>query len=132
MNAYSTELNAFNVESNARDSFGRPSASSCRKKADPPLKPTETPPDNTAGATRPTIIYQPKPSYSSVGPEGVVIVEAVIDQDGCTRQVKIKRGVNREADAAALEAVRQWVFRPATFGGKPVSVHYVLTVNFSH
>ncbi len=104
----------------------------CKKKGDPPLEPAEIPPATAEGATRPVIIHHHGPSYLSSGEGGVVIVEAVIDQDGCTRQVKILRGVGKEADAAALEAVRQWVFRPATLEGKPVSVHYVLTVNFSH
>lgn len=105
----------------------------CRKKTDQPLEPAETPPATVEGnATRPVIIYHRGPSYSSSGAEGVVIVQAVINQDGCTRQVKILRGVGKKVDAAALEAVRQWVFRPATLGGKPISVHYVLTVNFSH
>jgi TonB family protein len=103
----------------------------CRAKGDPPLEPAETPPERT-GATRPEIIHHPKPSFSSSDVEGTVIVEAVIDQDGCTRQVKILRGVSKEADAAALEAVRQWVFRPATLDGKPISVFYVMTVNSIH
>ncbi len=102
----------------------------CREKGDPPLEPAETP-TRRNGATRPEIIHQRRP-YSWSGREGTVIVEAVIDQDGCTRQVKIQRGVSKEADAAALEAVRHWVFRPATLDGKPISVYYVMTVNFTH
>jgi periplasmic protein TonB len=33
-------------------------------------------------------------------------------------------------DQAALDAVRQWKFEPATRAGEPVDVYYNLTVNF--
>ena len=31
---------------------------------------------------------------------------------------------------AAVSAVQQWKFKPATLNGKPVAVYYNLTVNF--
>ncbi|HEX8411559.1 MAG TPA: energy transducer TonB [Thermoanaerobaculia bacterium] len=33
-------------------------------------------------------------------------------------------------DQAALNAVRQWKFKPGTLNGQPVPVYYNLTVNF--
>jgi TonB family protein len=33
-------------------------------------------------------------------------------------------------DRAALEAVQNWRFKPATLQGRPVKVYYTLTVNF--
>ena len=32
--------------------------------------------------------------------------------------------------ASATEAVKRWKFRPATQGGRPVNVYFILTVNF--
>jgi len=29
-----------------------------------------------------------------------------------------------------MQAIRQWVFSPATLAGKPVKVYYVLNINF--
>jgi TonB family protein len=60
---------------------------------------------------------------------GTVILQVVVDEDGCVRDPKILRGVKKYQDSAALNAVRQWVFLPATLEGKPVSVNYVLTIN---
>ena len=34
-------------------------------------------------------------------------------------------------DAAALDAVRQWVFTPTTLNGQPVPVIMTVTVNFT-
>jgi TonB family protein len=31
---------------------------------------------------------------------------------------------------SAMDAVRQWRFRPATLDGRPVSVYFTLTVKF--
>jgi hypothetical protein len=53
------------------------------------------------------------------------------DEDGCVRDPRVLRGVNRYHDSVALEAVRQWVFLPATLEGKPVGVNYVLTIETS-
>jgi outer membrane biosynthesis protein TonB len=33
-------------------------------------------------------------------------------------------------DVAALDAIRQWKFKPGTLNGNPVPVYYNLTVNF--
>jgi hypothetical protein len=51
-----------------------------------------------------------------------VILQVIVDEDGCVRDPSILRGINKYRDAADLKAVRQWVFLPATLGGKPVSV----------
>jgi outer membrane biosynthesis protein TonB len=59
-----------------------------------------------------------------------VILETIIDRQGCVRSPKILRGTRSEASAAALEALRHYVFHPATLDGKPISVHFVLTFNF--
>ena len=63
------------------------------------------------------------------GDEGDVIVQAVIDQDGCLTEIKLLRGLNGYADTDVLGAVRQWIFRPALLNGKPVDVYYTLVVN---
>jgi hypothetical protein len=59
---------------------------------------------------------------------GQVIVTAVIDVDGCVQDPTIVRGLNPDADQDILKAVRDWVFRPALFEGKPIKVPYQLAV----
>jgi TonB family protein len=62
--------------------------------------------------------------------QGTVMVEAVIDEEGCIQRPRICKSVHPSLDLATLDAVRRWVFRPAELDGKPVKVYYTLTVNF--
>ncbi len=52
---------------------------------------------------------------------GVVILEALIGEDGSVRDAKVLRSVPL-LDASALEAVRQWRFTPTLLNGVPVQV----------
>ena len=87
------------------------------------------------GMTRPEVIHQVPPRYSEqarrAGVQGMVIVEAVIDEQGQVASVRLVRGLPMALDQAALEAVQQWRFKPALLNGHPVKVFYTLTVNFS-
>jgi len=102
----------------------------CKKKQNAPLAPSEPQPLKVEGkVTRPTILRNVFPRYAVPPVAGTVILQVVIDEDGCVRDPRILRGVKRYEDSVALKAVRQWVFLPATLEGKPVSVNYILTVN---
>jgi TonB family protein len=59
--------------------------------------------------------------------QGVPVVEAVISATGEVTAARMLKPISPEFDAAVLDAVRQWRFKPATQHGKPVSVYYVLT-----
>jgi protein TonB len=61
--------------------------------------------------------------------EGIVILEAVIAEDGSVRDVKVLRSVTL-LDQAAIDAVRQWRFTPTLLSGQPVPVVMTVTVNF--
>jgi protein TonB len=61
--------------------------------------------------------------------EGVVRVECMIAPDGHVREVRAVEG-NMMFAPAALEAVRQWVFTPPKYNGKPVSVVMTVTIRF--
>lgn len=60
---------------------------------------------------------------------GEMIITAVIDEDGCLQDLKVERGLNPQADEDALEAFRDWVFRPGTLYGIPVRVPTEWEVN---
>ncbi|HEY3567451.1 MAG TPA: energy transducer TonB [Thermoanaerobaculia bacterium] len=103
----------------------------CKKKMGVPLDLAESPPlriDGTDGkVTRPTIVYQVPPRYA--GSRGKVVVEAVIDEDGCVRQARVLQSAGRNLDTEAMQSIEQWVFLPAMRDGRPVRAYYVLTVN---
>ena len=61
---------------------------------------------------------------------GIVIVEAIINKDGSVEQVKVIKGLPMGMSESAVEAVKQWKFKPGTLNGEPVDVIFNLTVNF--
>jgi protein TonB len=72
-------------------------------------------------------VYPPDALAARVA--GVVIIEAVIGEDGKVRAVRILRSIPM-LDPAALEAVRQWEFIPTLLNGAAVPVVMTVTVNF--
>ena len=72
----------------------------------------------------PQIIRQTKPAYPQEAfvkkIEGVVEVEFLIDAQGDVVSARVIRSVPL-LDAAAIATVKQWKFRPAVKGGRPVA-----------
>jgi TonB family protein len=63
--------------------------------------------------------------------QGVVIVQTVIDRTGAVSDARVLKGLPKGLSEAAVDAIRQWRFEPATNAdGEPVEVYYNLTVNF--
>jgi TonB family protein len=91
-------------------------------------------PVKAEGSLRPVRIAGQAPQYTQEArlakTEGVVIVEAVIDREGCFRQGKVLQGQPNGLSEATLDATRLWVFSPATLDGKPVAVTYTLSTTF--
>ncbi len=61
--------------------------------------------------------------------QGIVILECTISPQGKVTDVKILRGIPL-LDAAAVDAVKQWVYSPTLLNGVPVPVIMTVTVNF--
>lgn len=103
----------------------------CKKKRNVPLEPSAIPPlhveDSEGKVTRPTMLQSVKPRFT--GSAGTVVVEAVIDEDGCVRQTRVVQSASKSLDEAAVRSIEQWVFLPATMDGHPVRVFYNLTIN---
>jgi protein TonB len=81
----------------------------------------------------PRLIRKTKPEYPREAfakkVEGVVVVEILIDASGRVARVHVTQSVPL-LDAAALDAVRQWVFEPAIRQGRPVATLAVAPVSF--
>ena len=60
----------------------------------------------------------------------MVILDALIAEDGSVRDVKVLRSVPL-LETAAVEAVRQWRFTPTLLNGLPVQVIMTVTVTFN-
>lgn len=86
------------------------------------------------GVQRPELIGKVLPKYTETARRakimGVVIIETLIDQEGCSRHPRVLKGLPMGLDSAAVAAVRNWTFEPAVYQERPVAVYYTLTVDF--
>ena len=62
--------------------------------------------------------------------EGTVVLMAVIDKDGSVKDVRVESGLPILAQAA-IDAVRQWRYKPYMIDGEPVEVDSRITINFT-
>jgi protein TonB len=63
--------------------------------------------------------------------EGVVLLRALIDEQGAAREIKLQATSGYPLlDRAALEAVETWQFMPETVNGRPVAVWVEVPVRF--
>lgn len=81
---------------------------------------------------RPRKIFGQAPWFPK-GPDsyGKLVLEAVIDEEGCVRNIRVCRSLGPSMDRATQETLSKWVFQPASLDGKPVAVYYTLTVTFT-
>ena len=94
----------------------------------------ERAPVRIGGAIRePRKLKHVSPAYPDIARQarvqGVVILECTIGPDGRITDVAVLRGIPL-LDAAAVEAVKQWVYAPTLVDGVPARVIVTVTVNF--
>ena len=105
------------------------------------VRPSESPRDRVCGADGTGCVIPARkiadlrPQYpasaSERGMEGVVIAEAVIDEQGLVGDVRVTRSVDDQLDMAVVEAVRQWQFVPTMLNGVPTPSLIAVTVEFA-
>lgn len=78
---------------------------------------------------RPVPRVQIQPQYPfemrRAGIEGEVVVEFIVDTNGDVRNPFVVRSTQREFEAAAIQAVSKWRFRPGRRGGRDVNTSRV-------
>jgi len=88
----------------------------------------------TGDVQKPVKVSDVQPQYTEIARkariQGVVILQTIIDKEGNITDVKTLKGLPMGLTEAAIDAVNQWKFQPATLNGKPVAVYFNLTVNF--
>jgi protein TonB len=86
------------------------------------------------GVKPPSVLRQVDPEFSEEARKakfsGNVQVYLWVDENGNPSHVRVVRGVGMGLDEKAVEAVRQYKFKPATKDGKPVKVDLYIDVNF--
>jgi protein TonB len=100
----------------------------------PAPRPTVTAPLRISeGVAQGFLVHQVKPVYPAVARQariqGTVMLQAIIGKNGSIENLRVVSGHPMLAPAA-IEAVRQWRYRPYTLNRVPVEVQTEITVNF--
>jgi protein TonB len=84
------------------------------------------------GVTTPRVTHQVDPEHPARGfrISGTVLIGLVITSKGEPKEVHVVRSLEKDVDDAAVEAVKQWHFAPATKDGKPVAVKIDVEIRF--
>lgn len=87
----------------------------------------------TSDISPPVLIHRIEPVYPETARRvrltGTVTLKAVISETGDVERVEVLRGATFLTEAA-VDAVRQWKYRPALMDGRPVSVYFTVVVTF--
>ena len=87
------------------------------------------------GVTPPVAVYTVDPDFSPEARRahysGTVAVQIVVDANGLPKDPRVVRPLGMGLDEKALEAVKQYRFKPAMYQGRPVPVAMVVDVDFN-
>lgn len=87
--------------------------------------------------TLPVPVRSVKPGYTAAAMdariEGKVVLDVVVLDDGKVGEVTVKESLDKEygLDTQAVEATKQWLFKPGTKDGKPVAVRVAMEMVFT-
>ncbi len=86
------------------------------------------------GVSPPILLYAVDPQFSPQAKDkkvgGTVLVGLIVDEKGKPLYIRVIRGVGMGLDENAVEAVKQYKFKPAMENGRPVRVSINIEVNF--
>ena len=84
--------------------------------------------------TAPKLIYKVEPSYEPSAKEdkieGPVLLSIVVTKDGLADQIVVKKSLDPRLDEKAIEAVKQWRFKPGQKNGEDTNVQATIEVKF--
>jgi protein TonB len=88
----------------------------------------------SSGVMAGQIVYKVTPQYPAMGravrAEGTVVLEAVISKTGTIENLRVVSGPAL-LQGAAIDAVKQWRYRPYVLDGQPVEVETTVNVVFT-
>ena len=102
--------------------------------APPPPRPTQTRIRQGGNVTAASLINRVQPVYPPLARQtrisGTVRLHAIIGKDGSVQQLEVLSG-HPLLVQSALDAVRQWKYRPTLLNNEPVEVDTTIDVIFS-
>jgi len=88
----------------------------------------------SAGVSQGLLINKVNPTYPPLAKQariqGAVVLQAVIGKDGSIQNLRAMSG-HPMLTPAAIDAVKQWRYKPYYLNGEPVEVDTQITVNFT-
>jgi protein TonB len=100
----------------------------------PPPPPVRTPVRVGGDISTPKLVYRVEPEYPAIAVnaqiEGMVILEATVDDTGHVRDARVLRS-HGILDEPAIRAVEQWRYEPLLLNGTPSPFVLTVTVSFS-
>jgi protein TonB len=88
----------------------------------------------SSGVVAGNAISQPKPVYPPIARaahvSGAVVLHAIIDKGGTIKDLTVISGPEM-LRSSALDAVRNWKYKPYVLNGDPTEVETTITVNFN-
>ncbi|HUK24556.1 MAG TPA: TonB family protein [Terriglobales bacterium] len=86
------------------------------------------------GVTQGLLIHKVEPQYPAIARQariqGTVVLNAIISRQGQIQNLKVISG-SPMLVPAAIQAVKQWRYKPYVLNGNPVEVETSVTVNFN-
>ena len=86
------------------------------------------------GVSAPQLVHSVEPEFSEDARrqnfQGSVSIKLIVDSQGNPQDVRLLSHLGMGLDEKAIEAVRQYRFRPAMYQGHAVSVQIVIDVDF--
>jgi TonB family protein len=87
------------------------------------------------GVSPPSVVSRVEPQYSEEARkaryQGTVVLEAIVRKDGTVDILRVVRSLGFGLDENAIQALKQWRFRPGMKGGIAVDVALNIEVNFN-
>jgi protein TonB len=88
----------------------------------------------SSGVTQGLVMHRVEPIYPAIAKaarvQGTVVLAAVIGKDGTIQNLHVVSG-HPLLQGAAMDAVKQWKYRPYILNGEPVEVDTQVIVNFT-
>lgn len=86
------------------------------------------------GVSAPQVVHSVDPEFTEEARradfEGTVAIQLIVDAQGKPQDIHVTRHLGMGLDQKAIEAVRQYLFRPAMYQGHAVAVQMVIEVAF--
>jgi TonB family protein len=86
------------------------------------------------GVSAPVVVHSVQPEFTqdarSANFQGGVSIQLIVDAQGNPQNIRVLRHLGMGLDEKAIEAVRQYKFKPALYQGHPVAVQMVIEVEF--